>query len=104
MRISDWSSDVCSSDLQRKYGAEVIKVCATGGVFSRNTEPGQLQVSEKELAAIADEAHQWGLRVAAHAHGSEGIRAAIAAGIDTIEHVSLEIGRASCRERMCQSV
>ena len=74
---------------QRKYGAEVIKVCATGGVFSRNTEPGQLQMSEKELAAIADEAHQWGLRVAAHAHGATGIRAAIAAGIDTIEHVSL---------------
>lgn len=74
---------------QRKYGAEVIKVCATGGVFSRNTEPGQLQVSETELRAIADEAHQWGLRVAAHAHGAAGIRAAIAAGIDTIEHVSL---------------
>ena len=74
---------------QRKYGAEVIKVCATGGVFSRNTEPGQLQVSETELRAIADEAHQWGLRVAAHAHGTSGIKAAIAAGIDTIEHVSL---------------
>src|SRR3546814_17229779 len=91
MRISDWSSDVCSSDLgigdtpdelryqvrrQRKYGAEVIKVCATGGVFSRNTEPGQLQVSEKELAAIAAEAHQRGLSVAAHAPGAEDIRAA----------------------------
>ena len=74
---------------QRKYGAEVIKVCATGGVFSRNTEPGQLQVPENELRAIADEAHQWGLRVAAHAHGAAGIRAAIAAGIDTIEHASL---------------
>ncbi|PZQ21067.1 MAG: Xaa-Pro dipeptidase [Sphingopyxis macrogoltabida] len=74
---------------QRKYGAEVIKVCATGGVFSRNTEPGQLQVPENELRAIADEAHQWGLRVAAHAHGTTGIKAAIAAGIDTIEHVSL---------------
>ena len=74
---------------QRKYGAEVIKVCATGGVFSRNTEPGQLQVPEVELRAIADEAHQWGLRVAAHAHGAAGIRAAIAAGIDTIEHASL---------------
>src|SRR3546814_3306193 len=132
MRISDWSSDVCSSDLQaidagyatgprivpagyalgatgghcdstflppslekkdgkeegigdtpdelrfqvrrqRKYGAEVIKVCATGGVFSRNTEPGQQQVSETELRAIADEAHQWGLRVAARSeeHTSE---------------------------------
>jgi imidazolonepropionase-like amidohydrolase len=74
---------------QRKYGAEVIKVCATGGVFSRNTEPGQLQVPENELRAIAYEAHQWGLRVAAHAHGAAGIRAAIAAGIDTIEHASL---------------
>jgi imidazolonepropionase-like amidohydrolase len=74
---------------QRKYGAEVIKVCATGGVFSRNTEPGQQQLSEAELRAIADEAHQWGLRVAAHAHGADGIKAAIKAGIDTIEHASL---------------
>jgi imidazolonepropionase-like amidohydrolase len=74
---------------QRKYGAQVIKVCATGGVFSRNTEPGQQQLSETELRAIADEAHQWGLRVAAHAHGASGIKAAISAGIDTIEHASL---------------
>ncbi len=74
---------------QRKYGAEVIKVCATGGVFSRNTEPGQQQLSEDELRAIAEEAHQWGLRVAAHAHGAAGIKAAIRAGIDTIEHASL---------------
>ena len=74
---------------QRKFGSEVIKVCATGGVFSRNTEPGQLQVPESELRAIADEAHQWGLRVASHAHGAEGIKAAIRAGIDTIEHASL---------------
>jgi imidazolonepropionase-like amidohydrolase len=74
---------------QRKYGAEVIKVCATGGVFSRNTEPGQQQLAESELRAIADEAHQWGLRVAAHAHGADGIKAAIRGGIDTIEHASL---------------
>lgn len=74
---------------QRKYGAEVIKVCATGGVFSRNTEPGQQQLSEGELRAIADEAHMWGLKVAAHAHGTSGIKAAIRAGIDTIEHASL---------------
>lgn len=74
---------------QRKYGAEVIKVCETGGVFSRNTEPGQQQLSESELRVIADEAHQWGLRVAAHAHGGDGIKAAIKAGIDTIEHASL---------------
>jgi imidazolonepropionase-like amidohydrolase len=74
---------------QRKYGAEVIKICATGGVFSRNTEPGQQQLSEAEMRAIADEAHQWGVRVAAHAHGASGIAAAIRAGIDTIEHASL---------------
>ncbi|RDV06857.1 amidohydrolase family protein [Sphingorhabdus pulchriflava] len=74
---------------QRKYGAEVIKVCATGGVFSRNTEPGQQQLSEEHLRVIADEAHQWGIRVAAHAHGGDGIKAAIKAGIDTIEHASL---------------
>jgi imidazolonepropionase-like amidohydrolase len=74
---------------QRKYGAEVIKVCATGGVFSRNTEPGQQQLSEEELRAIAEEAHQWGVKVAAHAHGAAGIKAAIRAGIDTIEHASL---------------
>ena len=74
---------------QRKYGAEVIKIGATGGVFSRNTEPGQQQLSETEMRAIADEAHQWGLRVAAHAHGAAGIKAAIRAGIDTIEHASL---------------
>ncbi len=74
---------------QRKYGAEVIKVCATGGVFSRNTEPGQQQLSVVEMSAIVDEAQQWGLKVAAHAHGAEGIKAAIKAGIDTIEHASL---------------
>lgn len=74
---------------QRKYGAEVIKVCATGGVFSRNTEPGQQQLSEAELRAIAEEAHMWGVKVAAHAHGTAGIKAAIRAGIDTIEHASL---------------
>ncbi|MEL7731067.1 amidohydrolase family protein [Citromicrobium bathyomarinum] len=73
---------------QRKYGAEVIKACATGGVFSRNTLPGQQQLREEELRAIADEAHFWGLRAAAHAHGAEGIKAAIRAGFDTIEHAS----------------
>ena len=73
----------------RKYGAEVIKVCATGGVFSRNTEVGQQQLREEELKAVADEAHMWGVRSAAHAHGTSGIKAAIRAGIDTIEHASL---------------
>jgi imidazolonepropionase-like amidohydrolase len=73
----------------RKYGAQVIKICATGGVFSRNTEPGQQQMSLAEMRAVADEAHQWGLKVAAHAHGAAGIKDAIRAGIDTIEHASL---------------
>ena len=73
----------------RKYGAQVIKICATGGVFSRNTEPGQQQLSLDEMKAIVDEAHQWGLKVAAHAHGAAGINDAIRAGVDTIEHASL---------------
>jgi len=74
---------------QKKYGAEVIKICATGGVFSRGDEPGQQQLTAAELEAIADEAHMAGLKVAAHAHGATGIKAAIRAGIDTIEHASL---------------
>lgn len=73
----------------RKYGAQVIKICATGGVFSRNTEPGQQQLSYTDMKAIADDAHMYGLKVAAHAHGASGIKDAIRAGIDTIEHASL---------------
>lgn len=73
----------------RKYGAEVIKICATGGVFSRNTEPGQQQLSLEEMQAIVAEAHRLGLRVAAHAHGASGIQDAIRAGVDTVEHASL---------------
>lgn len=73
----------------RKYGAQVIKICATGGVFSRNTEPGQQQLSLNEMSAIVQEAHQWGMKVAAHAHGTAGIKDAIRAGVDTIEHASL---------------
>lgn len=73
----------------RKYGAQVIKICATGGVFSRNTEPGQQQMTYDEMKAVVDEARMWGLRVAAHAHGAAGIRDAIRAGVTTIEHASL---------------
>lgn len=73
----------------RKYGAQVIKICATGGVFSRNTESGQQQMTYAEMKATADEAHMWGVKVAAHAHGASGIRDAIRAGVDTIEHASL---------------
>jgi imidazolonepropionase-like amidohydrolase len=74
---------------QIKYGAELIKVCASGGVMSHTGPAGAQQYSNAELAAIADEAHRAGLKVAAHAHGDEGIRAAIEAGIDCIEHCSL---------------
>ena len=73
----------------RKYGAQVIKICATGGVFSLNTEPGQQQLSLAEMRAVVEEAHLQGLKVAAHAHGTSGIKDAIRAGVDTIEHASL---------------
>ncbi len=73
----------------RKYGAQVIKICATGGVFSRNTEPGQQQMTLEDMRAVVDEAKLWGLRVAAHAHGTSGIKDAIRAGVHTIEHASL---------------
>jgi len=74
---------------QRKFGARSIKICATGGVFSRGDEPGAQQLTYEEMKAIADEAHMAGMKVAAHAHGAPGIKDAIRAGIDTIEHVSL---------------
>lgn len=73
----------------RKYGAEVIKICATGGVFSRGSSPGAQQMTLAEMQAVVDEAHAAGMKVAAHAHGASGIRQAIEAGVDTIEHVSL---------------
>ncbi len=73
----------------KKYGAQVIKICATGGVFSHGDEPGQQQLTLAEMTAVADEAHMAGLRVAAHAHGAAGIKDAIRAGVDTIEHASL---------------
>jgi imidazolonepropionase-like amidohydrolase len=74
---------------QIKHGAQLIKVCASGGVMSHTGPAGAQQYSAEELRAIADEAHRAGLKVAAHAHGDDGIRAAIEAGIDCIEHGSL---------------
>ncbi|QSX37662.1 Xaa-Pro dipeptidase [Shewanella sedimentimangrovi] len=71
-----------------KYGANTIKICATGGVFSKGTKVGIQQYSEDELRAAAEEAHQRGMIIAAHAHGTGGIKAAIRAGIDSIEHCS----------------
>jgi imidazolonepropionase-like amidohydrolase len=72
-----------------KYGAQVIKICATGGVFSHGDTPGAQQLTFDEIKAIVEEAHMLGLRVAAHAHGASGIKASILAGVDTIEHASL---------------
>ncbi len=73
----------------KKYGAQVIKICATGGVFSLGDAVGAQQLTVEEMRAIVDEAHMADMKVAAHAHGDEGIRAAIKAGVDTIEHASL---------------
>jgi imidazolonepropionase-like amidohydrolase len=74
---------------QIKYGATVIKISASGGVMSHSTAAGAQQYSDEELAAIVDEAHRAGIRVAAHAHGDAGIRACVRSGVDCIEHGSL---------------
>ncbi|WP_423142186.1 amidohydrolase family protein [Parablastomonas sp. CN1-191] len=75
--------------VQKRYGAQVIKICATGGVMSRTDSPGAQQMTLAEMTAVVDEAHRLGLKVAAHAHGTEGINDALRAGVDTIEHASL---------------
>lgn len=73
----------------RKYGAEVIKFCGTGGVLSKTDTVGGQQYDLAEMKALVDEAHMLGLKVAVHAHGTSGIKDAIRAGVDTIEHASL---------------
>jgi imidazolonepropionase-like amidohydrolase len=72
-----------------KYGADVIKICASGGVLSKGDQPGTPQYTPEEMKAIAEEAHKLGLQVAAHAHGTQSIKDAISAGIDSVEHSSL---------------
>jgi imidazolonepropionase-like amidohydrolase len=72
-----------------KYGADLIKVCASGGVLSKGDLPGTPQYTPEELQAIAEEAHKLGRKVAAHAHGTQSIKDSIRAGIDSIEHASL---------------
>ncbi|MFL6196021.1 MAG: amidohydrolase family protein [Thermoanaerobaculia bacterium] len=73
---------------QVKYGADVIKVCATGGVLSLADEVDTPQLTQDEMNALIDEAHRLRKRVAAHAHGAEGAKVAIRAGVDSIEHGS----------------
>jgi imidazolonepropionase-like amidohydrolase len=71
-----------------KYGADVIKICATGGVLSKGDDPRASQYTLEEMKAIVADAHRLGRRVAAHAHGAQGIAWAAEAGVDSIEHGS----------------
>ncbi|MCX0274678.1 amidohydrolase family protein [Nocardia zapadnayensis] len=71
---------------QIKHGAQLIKICVSGGVMSMTGAPGAQHYSTEELRAIVDEAHRRGLRVAAHTHGAEAVKEAVRAGIDCIEH------------------
>jgi imidazolonepropionase-like amidohydrolase len=73
---------------QLKAGADCIKLIATGGVMTPGVEPGAQQLTDDELRAGVDEAHKAGRKAAAHAHGADGINAAVRAGIDSIEHGS----------------
>src|SRR5437763_2578396 len=73
---------------QLKAGADCIKLIATGGVMTPGVNPGSQQLTDEELRAGIDEAHKAGRKAAAHAHGSAGIKAAVLAGVDSIEHGS----------------
>jgi len=73
----------------RKGGAEIIKFCGTGGVLSKTDSAFAEQYDFEEMKALVDEAHMLGLKVAVHAHGTAGIKDAIRAGVDTVEHASL---------------
>ncbi|HSQ24944.1 MAG TPA: amidohydrolase family protein, partial [Pyrinomonadaceae bacterium] len=87
--------------LQIKYGADVIKTCATGGVLSEGDAVGATQYSFEELKALVDEANKLERKVAAHAHGTEGIKLAVRAGVSSIEHGSFldEEGARMMKER-----
>ena len=74
---------------QLKHGVDVIKINASGGVLSRGDAPGAPQFSVEELRAAVEEAHAAGRKIAAHAHGAQGIKNAVIAGVDSIEHGSL---------------
>jgi imidazolonepropionase-like amidohydrolase len=72
-----------------KWGADVIKVCATAGVLSEEESVGAPQYSLEEMKALVEEAHMWGKKVAAHAHGTDGINRAVLAGVNSVEHCSI---------------
>ncbi|MEX0692661.1 MAG: amidohydrolase family protein [Gemmatimonadales bacterium] len=74
---------------QVKFGADVIKICATGGVLSEGDSVGVQQYTAEEMRAVVETAHMLERRVAAHAHGNAGIRAAVAAGVHSIDHGSI---------------
>lgn len=86
---------------QMLAGADCIKLIATGGVLTKGAVPGNAQLTLEELAAAVDEAHSHGLRVAAHAIGTQGIKNALRAGVDSIEHGTMldDEGIALCKER-----
>jgi len=84
-----------------KYGADLIKMVATAGVLSEEESVGAPQYTPEEMRALVNEAHMWEKRVAAHAHGAEGIKRALQAGVDSIEHASFidEEGIGLAKER-----
>ena len=88
--IADGKAEILKAvRYQAKHGVKVIKVCATAGVFSKGDRPGAQQYSDDELKVIVEESARHGLKVMAHAHGSEGILAAVKAGVASIEHGSM---------------
>ena len=88
--IADGKAEILKAiRYQAKHGVKVIKVCATAGVFSKGDSPGAQQYSDEELQVIVEESKRHGLKVLAHAHGSEGILAAVKAGVASIEHGSM---------------
>lgn len=84
--------------LARKNGADCIKIMSTGGNMTAGTMPSEAQFTQDELNAIVTEAHKYGLKVAAHAHGAEGIRRSVLAGVDSLEHFSFTEADGSMRE------
>ena len=87
--IADGSEQIRAAvRYQAKYGADVIKTCATGGVLSEGDAVGVPQYTYEELKALVDEATKLERKVAAHAHGTEGIKIAVRAGVSSIEHGS----------------